>query len=418
VKIYGQTFRQVFSQLPWPYKVVVAVGGVFVLFVLIKVPTILLQRSILKPPSPGPLEISAGTHASINTLDPSLAYDPATKTAWMAYTSQEMAGENGNLLHVRLASSGADPAAENKGRNCKFWSQSPGGIEGKRDDIVAPDNQTILRTGAWRAETPTLVHDPDDKGKEWKLYAYKYFWADEPLHTLEVAQHYGVIAYKYASDPAKEWSTEQWLFSPAPNYPPPPYEGTILLHLNRLDPSLEKVVSYSRPSAVYKDGAILMTLSAFTGGATPDRVIMITSTDHGNSWRYVATPLQKEDLANIAPPDGAEDYTVLSGATLIEQAGQVYLSAVLGDGMQRGRGAFIFAFEDFAKGLLKRDPKTGAPLVIRRVPRQYQGSGAGRIGGGFAAYTDACPFGILTTEQTHANEYKIYKSYIKPAEQK
>ncbi len=407
MKIYGQTFREVFAKLPWQYKIVVAVGSVFVVFVMIEVPAILLGRNAgPKAPVPGPLEISAaGGHPSDAMFDPSLAYDPQNQTVWLAYTSGENAEKGGSLVHVRLASSSAADF-------CKRWTATANGIAGKNDEILAPDSQTVLRTGSWRVETPTLVHDPDDRGHEWKLYAYKYFWADDPMYTLQVAQHYGMIVYKYATDPAKEWSTEQWLFSPAPDYPPPPYEPMVRLHLNRLDPSLEKVVAYSRPSAVYKDGALVMTLSAFTGGTTPDRVIMIVSLDHGNSWRYVGTLLQTSDLAAI-PSDTAAPYSVLAGATLIEQAGQVYLAVVLGKTMQRGEATFIFGFDDFAKGLLQRDPKTGAPAVLHEVPQQTHGM----VGGGFVAYSDACPLGMLTTEQVRgASNFRILKTYVNPVE--
>jgi hypothetical protein len=37
------------------------------------------------------------------------------------------------------------------------------------------------------------------------------------------------------------------------------------------------------------------------------------------------------------------------------------------------------------------------------------------MGGGFAAYTDSCPFGMLTGEQTSgASSFQIFKTYKKP----
>ena len=404
MKIYGQSFGDIFDSLPWQYKIVVAVGSVFILFVLVYIPAQLLRAGI-KPPAVEPLQISSSRQPAAGVFDPSLAYDPRTQTAWMAYTSEEASQNNvgGKLLHVRIAKTSAGPG------ECKKWSQAGGGFEGKPDDLMAPDGQTVFRSGAWRVETPTLVYDPDDPGREWKLYAYKYFWAQDPEQTLAVAQHYGVIAYKYATDPAKEWSAEQWLFSPAPDYPPEPYEQMILLHLNRLDKSLQNVVAYSRPSAVYKDGALVMTLSAFTEGSTPDRVIMIVSRDHGDSWLYVGAPLQKFDLSGM----GA--YTRLAGATLIEEGGKVYLAAVLGDVTKPGLGTFIFGFADLSRGILHRDSKTGAPAVLRQLPLHSKDSGT--LGGGFAAYTEACPFGLLTAEQTRgAASFQIFKTYKKPVE--
>ncbi|MCE9506708.1 MAG: glycoside hydrolase [Alphaproteobacteria bacterium] len=389
-------------QLPWQYKIVVAVGLVFILFTLIYIPKQLLSAG-LKPPTVEPLRITS-VYPAAGIFDPALADNPKTSAVWMAYAAEEKSQKDpsGKLPNVRLAGSkGGDG-------KCKNWSQIRGGFEAKPDELLAPDGQTVFRSGAWRVETPALVYDPDDPGREWKLYAYRYFWAPNPAEqTLGIAQHYGMIVYKYASDPAKEWSAEQWLFSPAPDYPPPPYEQVVLLHLNQLDPSLQDVVAYSRPSVIYKDGALVMTLSAFTGGGTPDRTIMIISRDHGNSWLYAGSPLRQSDLAGIG------DYTKLAGASLIEDKGRIFLAAVLGDKTQTGRGTFIFGFDDVARGLLHRDSKTGAPVILRQLPLNSKVMGA--IGGGFAAYTEACPFGLLTAEQTPgAASFQIFKTYKLP----
>ncbi len=393
MKIYGQTLREVFAKLPWAYKIVVAAGSIFLLFLLIHLPLQLL-RPLAAPSKVEPLRITPLGALPAGVLDPSLAYDPKHKAVFMGY-----AAGSGDLIHVRIARSVDE--------GCKNWVQTQGGFEAKSDDILAPDGQSVFRAGTWRIETPSLVHDPDDAGREWKLYAYKYFWPADPASRLAIAQHYGMIVYKYAADPAGPWSGEQWLFSPAPDYPPPPYESMILLHLNGLDPSLADITAYSRPSAVYKDGALVMTLSAFvSGGMTPARVIMIVSLDHGSSWRYVGTPLT---AAGLSSP-----YTKLAGASLIEQDGKMYLAAVPGDDARRAAGTLIFGFEDFFKGTLQRDPKTGAPVVLNRLP--LQGTAPGLLGGGFAAYHDACPFGMLTGEQTPAAEqgFQIFKTYKKP----
>lgn len=376
------------------------IGAAFLLFILIYIPSRIFSAST-QPPSSSVLESFSSDKNILGLLDPALAFDSKTNTVWMAYTAEQMPQEQGSapLFYVRMARS--------NGGSCANWQPVEGGFEAKRDDLLAPDSQTVFRIGAWRMETPTVVHDPDDKGREWKLYAYKYFWPKERDQALQIAQHYGVIVYKYSSDPAQGWSTEQWMFSPAPDYPPPPYEQMVLLHLNQLDPSLRKVTAYSRPSAIYKDGVLFMTLSAFTEEATPDRVIMIASRDHGISWLYAGTLLQKTDLGKIGP------YTKLAGATLIEQEGRIYLAAVLGNHSQAGQGTFIFGFDDLNKGVLQRDPKTGAPLILSHLP--LQGAQSGPMGGGFAAYTDACPFGILSGEQGAGTaDFQIFKTYKKP----
>ncbi len=388
--------------MPWQYKVVVVVSCVFILFIIVHVPYVLLssstkpQKVVIKP-----LKIAGMNPHAVDVLDPSLSYDPITGKSWMAYAvkvSSNIPGK-GVFLNVRMASTAL--------KGCEGWIQTKGGFEGKTDDLFGVDGQTVFRSGAWRVETPTLVYDPDDPGREWKLYAYKYFWDNEPEHVIQVARRYGMIVYKYATDPAGSWSTEQWLFSPASDHLPPPYGQMVSMHLNDLDTSLKNVAIYSRPSAIVKDGMLVMTLSAFTKGMMPDRIVMIVSGDHGKSWKYAGTPLSRSDLVGIG------SYTRLSGASLIEQDGTVYLAAVLGDEKQHGQGTFIFAFDNFKKGILRRDPKTGVPVVLNHVPL-YR-SMAIPIGGGFSAYTDACPFGLLTTEQIPGTKnFHFLRTNIKP----
>ncbi|MFH1158406.1 MAG: hypothetical protein V1721_05925 [Pseudomonadota bacterium] len=404
MKIYGQSFREIFDKLPWQYKIVVTVSCFFILFVAIYAPSVFWGpgKKIRKDSVVSPLEIAGTNRQAAGFLDPSIAYDRKSGKVWMTYAAEEPSKNPGGgiLLHVRIASALAE--------KCEGWLQVKGGFEGKTDDILGADGQTVFRSGAWRVETPTLVHDPGDPGREWKLYAYKYFWDKDPVHAMQLARRYGMIVYRYATDPAESWSTEQWLFSPAPGHLPPPYGQMVLTHLNGLDASLRDVEVYSRPSAIVRGDMLAMTLTAFAGGTSPDRVVMLVSGDHGKSWKYAGTPLRASDLAGIG------SYTRLSGASLIEQEGNVYLAAVLGDAQQQGKGTFIFSFEDFTKGLLRRDPGTGAPAILRHVPLYKPESIP--VGGGFAAYADVCPFGLLTAEQVPGIEsFRLLKTYKKPA---
>lgn len=391
MKIYGQDLRAVFGQVPWQYKIVIVVGVIFVASLLVYLPYQLLS-AVTRAPQPAPLQILS--QASAGMLDPSLAYDPVRRRVLMAYVAEELDA----TFRVRLAQA--------SGQDCQRWLGMEGGFEARRDEILAPDSQTVFRTGSWRIETPALVYDPDDHGREWKLYAYKYFWPENPDHKLKIAQHYGMIVYKYATDPDKGWSSEQWLFSPGVDYPPAPYDQMVLLKLNDLHPSLKDIVAYSRPSVVYKDGALVMTLSAFTGAATPDRIIMVISRDHGRSWAYAGTPLRAGE---------SQGYPVLAGATLVEQAGKVYLAAVLGDSVRSGQGTFIFGFDDLFRGRLQREAKTDAPVLLKQIP--LHSAAPGPRGGGFAAYSEACPDGLLTGEQSAtAPRFQIFRTYQRPAD--
>ena len=405
MKVNGQNLGDVLRKLPWQYKIVVACSAFFILYAIVYVPYVFVYLRV-KPKEiiSAPVEIT-GVIQPMGALDPAVAVDPRTRQVWMAFASQEKNyGINNfnNTMNVRLAAAKANT-------NCKLWDTRMAGFESKADEIVAPDGQTILRTGEWRVETPALVYDPGDAGKEWKLYAYKYFWDNDPNDAMTVARHYGAIVYKSASDPEGEWSAEQWLFAPGPGYPPSPYQQTVLLQLNQLDASLQNVKAYARPSVISKDGLLVMTLSAFTDGVTPDKVIMIASDNHGNSWHYVGTVLKREDITAIDPTGHLE------GATLLEQNGNVYFAAVPGNTEKRSAGTLIMPFEDFSKGLLQRDVHTNVPMIIHQVP--LQSSATGTFGGGSAAYADVCK-GLLITAQDGANgNFRIYRTPFKPDEQ-
>ncbi len=348
------------------------------------------------------------SQSTVGALDPSLASRPHGLTAWMAFTAQQKDAKGAETMNVRLASSDAS-------RGCLYWTEMEnGGDSGRKARILAPDGQTVIAKGTWRVETPSLVYDPDDKGKEWKLFAFKYLWSDNPKDRLAVIQHYGVITYEYAADPAREWSTEEWLFAAKKDYPPPPYDQMVLLDLDRLSPQLDDIVMYARPSAIYQDGVLAMTLSAFKAGeAEPDRVIEIVSRDNGNSWLYAGTLLDKKDLAPF-DVKGQPPYTRIFGATLVRQDGKVYLAAALGTPSQRGAGTLLFAFDDLASGALALDPQTRAPEVLKRIPLPVAGSGP--IGGGTLAYLDDCAkSGMMISQQEGAStRFRIYQTGYPP----
>lgn len=406
MKFNGQSLAEIFQKMPWPYKIVSGAGALFILYAAITVPSRISHVSL---PSTGPttLHITSTPKGETGMLDPSLAYDPVKKTMWMAYTSFSQAPKaaegDASLMNIRLATSATE--------GCDTWSyQKAGGLSGKLDSLIAPDGKTVFRTGMWRFETPSLVYDPDDKGREWKLFAYKYFWPEGDVAPETIAERYGVITYTSASasDPVKGWTTERWLFAAAPGYPPPPYQAAILLHLSRLDKSLADVVSYARPSVIYKSGSLLMTLSAYTRGLNLDRIVMIASADHGNSWRYVGVPLRTAEIAAA----GLDVGKALFGATVFEQDGKAYLAALVGGSQFVGpRAVAVFAFDDLTKGTLTRDPKTGKPVVVRQLPLPNPQL---RSGGGLA-YHDACKGGYMMAGQSRGkNAFSIFLDKEKP----
>ncbi len=396
MQLYGKTLKEIFEIFPFQYKVMTIIGALFVVYVLIYVPASFYNR-FNKPPQPEELSLRNKPDDLSSVLDPSVAYDEKTNTVVMAYTASSTGS---NMRHVRLA--------ETASGKCNSWDYQPSGFDGKSYSLLKTDAQTLFRDGVWRIETPSIVYDPDDVGKEWKLFAYKYFWSpsDTIDNAIKIAKHYGMIVYKYASNPSGEWSTEQWLFSPAPNYPPPPYQQMVKQHLNNKHSDLRDVTSYSRPSVVYKDGYLLMTLSAYTNKDTPNRVVMLASPDHGQSWLYLGAPILETDASSVG------DYTRLAGATLMQKKGTVYLAAVLGDEDTRALKNYIFEFKNINKALLKRK-RNNALEVANEI--DYTQAELGSLGGGFAAYTEACNAGFFTAEQnSESGNFGVFKSHKSP----
>ncbi|MEZ0223974.1 MAG: hypothetical protein ACAH83_05430, partial [Alphaproteobacteria bacterium] len=348
--------------------------------------------------------------------DPSIAIGPDKKSAYMAFTiithlEDKKEKMNGRWSpSIRLASTHLP---------CKMWNDMGEAVASTQEEIIGPDGVTPLdEAGVWWIEHPALIYDPTDPGKEYKLFYYKYLWTGPEESNKQLSRRYGVIGYKYATNPQeRRWPSEDWLFGARGptatdpfGSPPEPYGGLVRYHLNDFDPSLKDIFFYARPSAAVVDGVIYMTLSAFLkDGNTPDKVIMLYSADHAMTWHYLGTLMEHGDAPKIGP------YTKLGGGSLIQKKDKLYFSAVFGDDKTLALGSFIIPFEDPTKGLLKKDPKTGMPAIVNTVPRvSVQPT---LEGGGHAAYTDLCK-GLYVSEFSGVKKnYHIFQTLKDPVEQ-
>jgi len=383
--IYGQSLRQVFDAMPGAYKIVVSVCSVFFVFILFWVPYILFFKADANPTAA--VMTITGIPAR-GMSDPSVVSDG--NKAYMAYTS--ITKDTGVDYFSTVIAQSNLPCKAFQGVQALFQGK-PG------EDIVAPDGQSVLATAQVRYETPSIIYDPTDKGREWKVFSYRYYWAKN----IAFAQRYGVIAMKTAASPRGPWSAETWLFSPGGEYPPAPYNAMVGLALNTLHPDLANMTAYSRPSALVIGDTIVMTLSAFRNSMLPEKVIMIASGDHGRSWNYIGTPLTLQDAAKMGV------YKTISGASLLSDGKKIYLAAVLGNEGIMALGTQIIPFADPVKGLLQRD-ENGVPVASNSVPL-LAGAPSPR-GGGYAAYTPECKTGLITSEYLPQRKaFHILKTY-------
>jgi hypothetical protein len=398
MRLYDKTLKEIYGDVPWQFKIVIWAGLAFIALTIIYVPYVYynlgkheVRASVLSIPNKPKYILGA--------LDPSIAYNG--HNFFLAHTvvlQSDIADNSFIPTEVRIA----------VGSNyCHSWGMLTGGFVTRAEEIIGPDAKTPVKKGVWRIETPTLVYDPDDKGREWKLYAYKYFWAQD----VPLARLYGVIVYKYASEEnilSGKWSSEEWALSASEESPPYPYNQVVKATLNKINPALADVYFYSRPSVINIDNTLVMSLSAYVKGRdTPDRIIIIASKDHGKTWHYLGAPIKHDDVPAIK-----EDMTTLQGGTLIVHNKQPYLAAVFGNDKVAATGTQIFGFSNISKATLLNDQVTGKPMILNYIPLH---SRLTKIGGGFATYNDACKSGVITAERSgDSGRYEMFQTQRLP----
>jgi hypothetical protein len=392
MRIQQKSLQDIWRELPRPYRVVVVAGLVFVAFSFIYLAWQLghgVKRVIVD--EPGPLRV-VGTR-SANFLDPSLASDGARVTA-LAYTAFEPATPaDAGGMRIRVAVSEFP---------CGVFRAAAPVYLTRGEALLAPDGTTTLAEGEVRYETPSIVYDPADRENPWLLFAYRYFWMDNVAY----AQRYSMIVLRRAAAPQGPWGREEWVLATAPDHPPPPYQNLVGTFINGLSQDLAGNSGYARPSVVAYRGALLMSLVTYRGSAEMQSVILLASLDRGKSWGYVSTLLTRGDLAGLG------NFTRLSGASLLQRGGDVYLAAVLGDARTAGLGTHLFRVRDAARGALQRDGQN-RPVAAAYIPRQSEAPTD--LGGGYAAYEQSCDAGIVTAEHSGLlNSYQLFRTRIHP----
>ncbi len=316
---------------------------------------VLASGCLQKPVADGPYERIEiiGETAPAGIYDPSVEYGE-DGIGWMAY-SAVTAGKN-VCVATHLAKT------TNHGKTWEFVSN----INPCIDDSIVEEGETI--EGRWRYEVASILYDPDDPGREWKLFSHRFI--TKPFYGEDNRMfQYGWIAYKYASDPAGPWSEEIPLLGAGEfgvsNY-------NVRVDLSSLNPDIRDFVYYSEPGSIVKDGIIYLSLegSTFHGTVVEEivkekwkerKVVLFSSHDHGETWEYVGTLTDADDAVGLG-------YIAFTASSLVEEKGRLFLflspSGKLAppfrdDGRRGGGrahdGTFIFEFEDITRAKLKRD---------------------------------------------------------------
>ncbi len=300
------------------------------------------------------LLVQGAIRNSQGIFDPSVEYDQAGDVGWLAYSAVDRAS-NALSVSTHLAKS-TDHG--------KTWTYIQSLFDAYDDEVTLKTGE--IEKGIWRYEVSTLVHDPEDSGKEWKVFVHRYFFSPRLKRSLD----YTWIAYRYASDPEGNWSDEVALFHAGKN-PPAPYDN-VRVDLNGLDPDLSNVRVYTELGTLSHDNRLYMSLVAWGHGDGTGlgnaRIVLIVSENNGEKWTYVGAALDDNRDART------QGFAHWGASSLFKVKNRILLSA---NGRREGsnrlqrEGTYIFEFEDITKATLKRDA-SGLPLVVKHVKPELE----------------------------------------------
>jgi hypothetical protein len=321
---------------------------------------------------------------------PSGIFDPSvilarSGTAWMAYSSVDyhLDAQNHQVQDVGIALARSDDGGDAWQYVRSVASPKPALVT----DTVAghPVCGAATCDGRWVYETAWLVEDPTDvTGRRFKLFAHSYFLYPPAAAGGATVYVLGAIVLWTAATPDQLGATPpvtalRWSLTP------PELPGGI--DLNGLSPELAGCLAVAEGSTAVRGDVMDLVLACIypQAGASPlpQKIVLLRSADHAQSFAYVATLLDTPD----ASPLGADFYTAPSILPRADAA-PVLLATPSFSGLYGG--CAVIPFADLEAGALAR--VAGLPAVILFAP-----TGAGTFGGA-CAMDRALTGGILRNQ--------------------
>jgi len=363
-------------------------------YILLAVIVIILFLIIVLKPKPAEIQnyqvidhpydriILSGDDANKGFFDPSVEYKDEN-TGYLVYSSLEQKPENIQFFNIEFIHTSLAKSRDNG----KTWTYVKRLTESTSDSIESPyfakllgqDSDTI--EGEWHNEVPVLVYDPDDSGKQWKLFWHKYFSKDMPNgeERPRILDHSWIMLKEADSpenlDKAEEIKLFSTSLSPGARYNFEEATGLPTAIHN----------AYTEPGAVYWNGKIYVSLSYFRNDE--HTLILVSSSDHGKTWNYVGVILDGKD--------GFGDYKNFWGAGLAEEQGRLFLLAPPIQKKKDGYlGTYVFEFENIDQARLKRD-NDGKLIPYKYFKRSLPGN----INSGQADYHKYNTYGGLIMPQ-------------------
>jgi hypothetical protein len=192
------------------------------------------------------------------------------------------------------------------------------------------------------------------------IFAHKYFLF--PPHSPATIYVLGAIVMWTAPVPDGNWSSEEAVIGW--NLTPPELPFPARNNINTLDPALQHCLLVAEGAASVRqdalDFAFACTLDS-GGPPLPQKIVLLRSLDHANSFQYVATLLQPSDA-----PAGSAYYTAPGLIPSSSNAPVLIATPTTSAGVYAG--CTMFPFADKESGSLFRD-NNGLPISILEVQR-------------------------------------------------
>jgi hypothetical protein len=225
----------------------------------------------------------------------------STGQAWMAYSSNDYyQDEQGKLVQdvgIHLARS------DDRGATFTFSST-----------IAAPQSATVTDTdsaqstcgaptcsGRWIYETPWLMQDDTDpdSSRRFKLFARQSFFTPGKTGTRS---YLGTIVMWTAASPDGEWSEPTSILGSI--FTPPELMPANLI--NTMHADLSDCVTVADGSGGTQSGSLDIAITCVYPGdvpllSPPQKVVLLRTTDHAKTFRYISTLLTQRDADTFGP---------------------------------------------------------------------------------------------------------------------
>ncbi len=327
-------------------------------------------------------------HSQLNMLadpfrgygDPSLDYDPATGTLWLAYS----------WLNIEISDPGPPIVFDLGVRTHLAKSDDNGNSFTFVRSVNEMEMEAHPDTGemGWSVhEVPTLLKEPSG---DWQILWYKYFNPFGTVTGVDERQEYlywrtTANTPDQLGDVSEVWATA---LATSPSWGAP-------IDFNDI-PELADCVTLTEPGLFAFNNETYLASSCLIADATGrradlERLVLLKQT--ANGYSYVGDILDAQDAADLGVDVIQQaDISVARDGSII-----LIITPIILDADPSHQGCVVFEFDEFAAGTLLRDGNG------RAVPRTVISSDGNGLGPGLCSYDANSETGVLLVITTVTN---------------